>query len=626
MATCHAQWLCQSSGAIAASRSGWSCCEVRCRLPPIMRAEVETRRDTPTVDYGEGAPQSRMAWPTPLPASASARQQPLLWRSLFTGENLLRLLQPSESVALLDAQGLPLGSLLPYRRSNLDPEAVSAEVRACFIACEDQRFWQHAGVDLIALGRALLSNLRCGSIRQGGSTITQQLVKNAFFSTTFRWQRKLPELAAALLLERHISKPVILRTYLDTIYFGGHIYGLSEAARMYYGKEAQALVPSEAASLAALLRAPNFYLSRRGRPALRARAQRVLDSAREKGHLSARLCPSLPTRRRTRTAVRRRALERQGLSALARMELSQRRSLASGGIAQLSMTACAPVQHRLSSILSGAGVSRSGAAAVALRIGDRSVIAAASVPYALNFAAAGRIQPASSMKPLILAAALERGVRLSDRFRSEPTTIVFDDGTRWEVRNLADRYHGDIDLVAALALSDNTVFAQLIRKLPLAHVGNVLRRLGVNVQAPTPAIALGAVREGVAPLQLLNAYATISARGAFRPVRCLKSTIDSAGRMADLPVAPATQAIDPGVAAEVDSALRCAAAQGPAALSLQGFAAKTGTAENEHLVCAYREDVAALVWLGKEHGTHEVDKGLTATQLLTQLAGALFVG
>ncbi len=583
-----------------------------------------THGNAPAVDFVGSSSRNRAGWSTALPPSTPALQLPLLCRSLVTGENLRWLLQPCESIALMDDQGLPLGSLRPYRRSNLGPEPIPPGALACFVVCEDRRFWQHMGVDPIALGRAFLGNLRRGSVRQGGSTITQQLVKNAFFSTTPRWRRKLPELVAALLLERHIPKPEILRIYLDTVYFGRHIYGLSEAARAYYGKEAQYLVPSEAASLAALLRAPNFYLSRQGRPALRTRAQRVLDRARQDGYLPHHLCPRLPDRRRTRSARRRRALERQGLLALARTALGQHQSLASQGITQLGMTACVPAQHRLSSILSGAGVSRSGAAAVALRIGDRSIVAAASVPYALNFAAAGRIQPASSMKPLILAAALERGVRLSDRFRSEPTTIVFDDGSRWEVRNLADRYHGDIDLSTALALSDNTVFAQLVCKLPLAHVGNVLKRLGVTVRTLTPAIALGAVREGVAPLQLLNAYATISARGTFRPVRCLKSMTDSVGRRADLPIAPATQAISPRVAAEVDSALRSAAALGPAALPLQDFAAKTGTGENERLVCAYREDVAALVWLGREHGAHEVDKGVTVMQLLTQLAGTLF--
>jgi penicillin-binding protein 1A len=318
-------------------------------------------------------------------------------------------------------------------------------------------------------------------------------------------------------------------------------------------------------------------------------------------------------------------LERQALLGLARAALpSEATTGGEGGVAELQVTTSLRLQHRICGVLAGAGIREAAVAAVVMRVSDRAVLASASVPYGLDFAARGRIQPGSSLKPFILAAALESGFRLTDRFRSEESMLSFSDGRQWHVRNHEGRYHGEIDLCTALALSDNSVFAQLIRKLSMSHVSDVLGRFGLPIRDITPAVALGAVREGVGPLPLLNAYATIAAQGEMRPVRRILSSRDHAGESRSAERVAPERATTREVADLVAFALRCAASSGPAAIPIQDIAAKSGTADRDQVLAAFREDIAGLVWLGRPHGIHEVDKGFTPASLFQRLGSILF--
>ena len=518
-----------------------------------------------------------------------------------------------------------MGVLGAVMRRNLGPEDVSPLIAACFVECEDRQFWRHVGIDGAAVARALLVNLRSAKIRQGGSTLTQQLVKNLFLSRMNRWVRKFPEAVLALLLERATTKEKILRAYLDCAFFGGRTYGLGEASRRYFGKPAAELRESEAATLASMLRAPNYYLTDQGRPYLLRRATRLLARLQSIGVLDRPVSPRLPKRHRpVRAARRRRLLERRSLVALAGSEVAREAKRYGRVPTKLRLTAELGLQHRIHGVLAGSGLDGGPASVLAMRVRDRSVIGAASLPYGYPFASAGRCQPGSTMKPFILVAALEQGFKLSDCFRSEEVVLKLPGGGRWRVRNHNQQYLGDVDLCTALAASDNAVFAQLVLRLPLGHVTDVLSRFGLGLGRISPAVALGAVGSGVRPLDLLNAYASIADGGLYRVPNILAGMTSSTDDRSVPVDGSARRVTTTAIAQGVAEALRLAAKTGPAAMGGEDLHAKTGTSATDQLVCAYREDVAALVWLGRPHGVHEVDKGNTPTMLLSRMASLLF--
>lgn len=355
-----------------------------------------------------------------------------LVRSLFARAELELALVPDEPITVVDAKGHPLGTIDHFRRTNIQPDEIPPILATCFILSEDRRFLSHNGVDVVAMSRAALTNLRRGAIKQGGSTITQQLVKNLFLSRVPRVRRKVPEILAALALERRVTKAVILASYLNTVYFGGRVYGVCEAAITHFRKPLSDLEPSETAVLAALVRSPNFYLTNEGRPFLQRRAQRLLNRLFAEGHIPTRHSPRLPVRqRRQRSVRRRRHLERCGLVNLARTTMATPAGSRRGTrprIVQLSVHI--GMAHRIQKIVSGAGIGAHQAAVIAMRIHDRSMVAAAGIPYDVGVVSRGRVQPGSTFKPFLLIAALEAGYRLSDRFTSEEIDLTFPDGTR----------------------------------------------------------------------------------------------------------------------------------------------------------------------------------------------------
>jgi penicillin-binding protein 1A len=279
------------------------------------------------------------------------------------------------------------------------------------------------------------------------------------------------------------------------------------------------------------------------------------------------------------------------------------------------------MQHRVQTILTGFGAASEGTAAIAMRVKDRSLLAAAEVPLATGFAFAGRIQPGSALKPFILVAALEQGFSLSSKFLSEEATLRFPDGTLWHVRNNNNEYLGWIDLAEALARSDNVVFARLMQNMHADGVRRVLGRFDLGTSRITPAVSLGAMSPGLSPAALLNAYATLASGGVHRSVSYISGVVDRNGGQREPFNRDWHRATSQRIAAAVSKALASAA---PAILLGGGVGAKTGTALHDQVVCAFREDIAALVWIGRRHGAHEIDKGLAPTQLLAQLASTIF--
>ncbi|HET9466213.1 MAG TPA: transglycosylase domain-containing protein, partial [Gemmatimonadales bacterium] len=202
----------------------------------------------------------------------------------------IQAFRPSEGSRVLDRSGKPIGRLTQVRRINVSLSDVPRPVRAAFIATEDRRFYYHGGVDWRSTGRALVRNLSDVSIREGFSTITMQVARNAFLphlSNERSFRRKLIELELAQRLERNLTKQQILEMYLNVIYLGNGTYGVEAASRDLFGKSVRRLSLSEAAALAGLAKGPALYTPRRHPDRARARRDLVLSLMAREGYITA---------------------------------------------------------------------------------------------------------------------------------------------------------------------------------------------------------------------------------------------------------------------------------------------------------------------------------------------------
>src|SRR5215470_5923677 len=412
------------------------------------------------------------------------------------------------------------------------------------LAAEDHRFFEHGGIDLRALLRAAWTNLRAGRVREGGSTITQQLVKVRLLTPHRTFFRKLREAWLAAVVESRYSKERILEAYLNEIYLGQRgpiaIRGVGSASRAYFGKEVHQLTTAEAALIAAIIRGPNIYS-----PAVdpdRAREHRnvVLAQMRD-----LKMITSDEFERARRAPVQVRSLVSPGQAApyfvdYVRQELEQRfdtsvsrvRGVRIATTLDLSLQRFAEAAavrglDRLESSLPSSYRREPGrrlqvallavdpaTGEIRALVGGREYLASQ-----FNRVVSARRQPGSAFKPIVYLAALRAGdgapfFTAASRVEDLPITLE-SNGQPWSPRNYDDRYEGIVTVRQALEQSLNSATVRIAQTVGLPNVIETARALGLSGQlAPVPAMALGAFE--VTPLALARAYLPL-ANGGIRP-------------------------------------------------------------------------------------------------------------
>src|SRR5680860_1326233 len=367
------------------------------------------------------------------------------------------------------------------RRFTIDTTRLPPHVWRAVIAAEDRDFFEHQGVSPRVVIRAAWANLTGGQISQGGSTITQQYIKNAVLQDPSRTvERKAREAVLALKLERAFSKRQILGFYLNTIYLGRGSYGIEAAARSYFDKHATELTLSEGAYLAGIIPAPESYqLDRRPRAA-KERRDRVLTQLEAQGYITQ---------------------DRMAKALQAKLRLA--RSPAAG-----TQKAAYFMEWLRKDVLEGGRRFRDVQAA-----------------RGFNFATDNRRQPGSAFKPFTLLSAIEQGISPMSRFPGPSPATISDpacanpDGTPWQPENYGGASYGTITLDEATTNSVNTVYAQLIAEIGPGSVAGLLERFGFSgpsgdAVAARCSLALGGSDVDVSPLQMARAYAGFTARGA----------------------------------------------------------------------------------------------------------------
>ena len=505
------------------------------------------------------------------------------------------------------------------------------------LAAEDHRFFEHGGLDVRALLRAAWANLRAGRVKEGGSTITQQLVKVRLLSPQRTFFRKLREAWLAALVESRYSKERILEAYLNEIYLGQRgpiaIRGVGSAARAYFGKEVHQLTTPEAALIAAIIRGPNIYS-----PAVdpdRAREHRnvVLAQMRD-----LKMITSDEFERARRTPVHVRSLVSAGQSApyfvdYVRQELEQRfegisrvRGVRIATTLDLSLQRFAEVAavrglDRLESSLTpgyrrdpgrrlqvAVLVVETATGEIRALVGGRDYLASQ-----FNRVTSARRQPGSAFKPIVYLAALRAGdgapfFTAASRVEDLPITLE-SNGEPWSPRNYDDRYEGIVTVRQALEQSLNSATVRIAQTVGLPNVIETARTLGLQSQlAPVPAMALGAFE--VTPLELARAYLPL-ANGGIRPAAV--SGIRTA-QFGDDEVKPAAAEESARVVSQAEawlltSLLKGVVTSGTArAVHASGLpdvvAGKTGTTNDgrDAWFVGYSPRLLALVWVGFDSG------------------------
>jgi penicillin-binding protein 1A len=501
----------------------------------------------------------------------------------------------------------------------VDTNEIAPIMQQAIVAIEDKRFYEHRGVDVRGIARAVWADISNKSVVQGGSTITQQLVKNSCVTTARTISRKLKEAALAWQLEQHWSKLRILTAYLNTIYFGNGAYGIQRAAQTYFNTAASRLTLPQAALLAGIPSDPSRYDPVTNPKAARARRLEVLKTMYGQGEISAR-----DMQRAARTPLPRADDVRlPGIEGPApyfvnyvkqqMIEKYGTRKVFGGGL-NVQTTIDLRLQKLAREAIQNVLKEPNGpsAALVAVRPQTGEILAMYGGDNfrqsQFNLAVQGERQPGSSFKPFVLATALKQGISPSTTFPSKPVNIFIGD-KYWPVHNYENDYIGSGDLVTATAVSDNSIFAQLTRLVGPGNVAKTAHQLGITRHL-NPYFAIGLGADDVSPLEMARAFSTFANGGrrvdgsifGNRP-RAIARINNALGKLVDNNRPLYRSVLSPNQDALLTGILEGVIRSGTgkrAALPDRVVAGKTGTTENygDAWFVGYTPQLATAVWVG----------------------------
>ncbi len=448
----------------------------------------------------------------------------------------------SEGTRILSAEGELLGRVSEENREFLPLEEVPEELKDAVIATEDTSFYRHAGVDPRGIMRALMSNLLSGHMGQGGSTITQQLARNAYNLTRQRsLQRKLQEFLLALEIERKYTKDEILELYLNEIYFGERAYGLKVAAKTYFNKEPSQLTLAECALLAGLPKAPTFYNPFRNPESARERRDVVLARMAEVGYIDyrrAQMAKDQPVKLARRRPMQRRIFRAPYLCAYAIKEAEKilgPEAISRGGLTIQTTVNWGMQQEAEKEVLEGVRRAKSRrvsqGALVALEANTGAIKAmVGGLNYydsEFNRAVQSNRQLGSAFKPFVYTTAIDLGKTPNDYIMDTPVCYPDGKGGSWCPKNYGGGHKGRITLTTALALSINVAAVKLMAEVGVQPVIEMATRMGLpGPLDPYLPLALGSC--SATPLEMASAFGVL-ASGGYRSEPYSVAKIEDAG-------------------------------------------------------------------------------------------------
>lgn len=475
------------------------------------------------------------------------------------------------------------------------------------LSIEDRRFYSHWGLDPLGIARALVTNLRHGSLH-GGSTITQQLAKNLFLTPEQKLKRKIQEAILAVWLETQLTKDEILSAYLNRVYMGGGAYGVEAASRIYFGKSAKDLNLRESAAIAGLLKAPSRYSPTANPEKSAERTKVVLSAMKDAGYITDKdlkaNTTSIDKEVRTVEGNGERFYSDWIVSDLNSLtgELPSDMVVETTMIPEIQTAAEAAIKRVLDE--SGEGKKASQAAVVVMDTDGAVLALVGGRDYRtsqFNRAVDALRPPGSSFKPIVYLTALEQGMKPSDMVNDAPVQFG-----KYKPTNFKNEYFGEVPLEFALARSLNTIAVQLAYKVGAGTVVDTAHRLGVKADLHRDlSVALGS--SGVPPLEMATAYASI-ARGGYLVVPYGITRIkDTDGRLVYERAAFASErrvASEQAIANLIymmEGVVQVGTGQG-AAINGYRIAGKTGTSQDfrDAWFIGFSGNVICAVWVGND--------------------------
>ncbi|MEO5616939.1 MAG: transglycosylase domain-containing protein, partial [Candidatus Eisenbacteria bacterium] len=507
-------------------------------------------------------------------------------------------------------------------RTYVSLERVPLPVREAIVTSEDRRFYSHIGVDFLGSARALSVNLRKGGIRQGGSTITQQLARGLFLGRERTLIRKLGEVPLALGLEVLLSKDQILEMYLNSVYWGQaegfSVGGIAEAARWYFDAPIESLGVLEGATLAAMIPAPNLFNPFKDPDRVRERRNSVLEALEQTKKLKAgeavRLAAAPLALRRGKAPIERfpsyssyvnealdgvlrhHATTHFGLSIYTTMDLAWQEAAEyeiDAGLAQLDRAS-----GRRRKLEGAFVVIEPARASVLAMVGGRM---ATSGTY--NRAFQAQRQTGSAIKPIVYAAAFAGG--LTPATTVPDVQVTYGRGRHaWRPRNFDGVYHQQVTLAKALENSLNLATTAVVERVGPRQIAKLAADFGLKGLKPVMSIGLGSNEASL--LQITSAFTVFASQGMLRRPSPLRLAVDRTGRKVAGPSIEASQVIPPGIAALMTGLLQNVTRYGVARalIGTYGFnrpvAGKTGTSNDFHdaWFVGFTPELVAGVWVG----------------------------
>ena len=535
--------------------------------------------------------------------------------------------QPS---AIYDANGTLITVLAEENRQNVALEQIPRSLQDAVVAIEDARFWTHNGVDPRAVARAAGANAQAGGVAEGGSTITQQYVKNALLTPEQTLGRKVEEATTALALERNYSKQLILELYLNTIYLGNGAYGVAAAAQEYFGVPVQELTLEQSALIAGVIQAPSRHDPRTDPDAAVQRRNLVLERMQEQQLITAQqqeraaaapltLAPERPDQTQERYAAPHFVDEVKNWllntsDALGESTAERREALLRGGLridTTIDLDLQATAEESIRAVLPGQGTDPRSPDAALVAIEPRSGYVRAMVGgydywgthsyRQTNLAAGAGRQTGSAFKPIVMAAALENGVSPGKLFDAPSSTVLQIPGGIWRVKGGGI---GAGTMAECTVVSSNTCYANIMLDPEVGPERSVemATKLGIvsTEVEQTPAIVLGANNATVQDMS--SVYATFANDGVQVPPTLVTKITGPDGEVVYQHAHAQARAMSSENVRQIAPALEGVIQRGTgrSAAIDRPAGGKTGSAQNntDAWFCGYTQQLATAVWVG----------------------------
>ena len=453
-------------------------------------------------------------------------------------------MRPAVSSQVFDSHGRLITTLhSDQNRLPIDINKVPQNLQNAFIAAEDNRFYEHIGIDPIGIFRAIFANLTNRGIAQGGSTITQQLAKNAFLSQEQTLKRKIQEAMLALEIEHKYSKKEILEMYMNQIYFGQGAYGIQTAAKTYFNKDVNELTLTQCAMLAGLPKSPNYYSPFNNLNEAKKRKNVVLDQMVKYGYVSAAeaedaknqdlgLSKSHQSKEADEYAsfidyvsqqVAKKygddALYKEGLKIYTTMDVDKQHA------------AVRAMRNLPNNYTDENGLTQPQAAIVSIdpKTGHILAMVGGRGQDSFNRASMAVRQPGSAFKPFVYLTALQHDMTPDTTMDDQPVTYG-----SWSPKNAGGSYSGTMALSDALAHSVNTIAVQLADKVGTKNIIANAKKMGIttlDAKDDNLAMALGGLTKGVTPLEMASAYGTFANKGVHVKPTAIVKILDRNGNV-----------------------------------------------------------------------------------------------